>query len=52
MNKCPFKLGDWVLYKPCDRGRGWEPFGGLLMVLIYPMLWGIIAERILRLLEK
>lgn len=21
MNECPFKIGDWVVYKPTSRGR-------------------------------
>jgi hypothetical protein len=21
MNECPFKVGDWVIYKPTSRGR-------------------------------
>ena len=29
MQKCPFKIGDTVIYMPSERGRGWDIFDSL-----------------------
>jgi len=38
MIKCPFRIGDCVVYKPSERDRGWDPFDPLEIGKTYKVI--------------